>query len=276
MLDAARQIRHAVSIHEVPKSLVFLRDGRPYINSGEISPAPTKYVAWLDLMGSTSIMTRSMAISASFLGKLHSAALESRTEMERSDDLPLEDLRIYPVVDGLYVTCTNQTPLLRFLKRTLSRCAIDFLFARQDLHKFMVRASICLGPVIEGAALCTKSHFYLKANRDYTEHILFGPPVAIAYKQERLAAPFGVYVDASVRVVTPPERPPLSRAHWRWWKLEQRAYDEELAAELYKQLIAFLEWCNKCNTWVLYEREAISRHIDLVHQYFDSELPSDK
>jgi hypothetical protein len=265
-----------VSIQEFPKSLLPLRDGRPFINSSEISAAPVKYVAWLDLMGSTSIMTRSMAVSASFLGKLHSAALQSKTEMEDADDTPLEDLRIYPVVDGLYITCTNQTPLLRFLKKTISRCAFDFIFARQELHKFMVRGSICLGPVVEGAALCTKSHFHLKANPAYAEHILFGPPVAIAYKQERLAAPFGIYVDASIRVVTPPERPPLTYAHWRWWKLEPRTYDEDLAAELYKQLIIFLEWCHKCNTWVLYDREAIARHTDLVRQYFDSGLPSYK
>lgn len=217
-----------------------------------------------------------MAVSASFLGKLHSAALQSRRDMVEAENTPLEDLRIYPVVDGLYITCTNQTPLLRFLKRTLSRCASDFIFARQELHKFMVRGSVCLGPVVEGEALCTKSHFQLKANRSYTEQILFGPPVAIAYKQERLAAPFGIYVDASVRVVAPPERPPLSRTHWRWWKLEQRPYDEDLAAELYRQLLTFLEWCQKCNTWVLYEREAIARHVDLVRQYFDSGLPSDK
>lgn len=61
----------------IPAAIQALKVERPYFNVTEIDEVPVKYVAWLDLMGSESVMQRSMETSAIFLGKLHGAALKT-------------------------------------------------------------------------------------------------------------------------------------------------------------------------------------------------------
>lgn len=248
----------------IPAAVQSLKDERPYFDVSQIAEAPVKYVAWLDLMGSESIMQRSMGVSATFLGKLHTAALRTRDEVLGTQD----DVILYPIVDGVYLTSPKQASLLRAIKDIMRRCALAFIFENKPLYHFMVRCCVAVGPIVEGTALWTTSHHQLRNNPDHSKHILFGPPVAAAYFNERHASPFGVWIDTSARVQSPDGSHPLSCTHWQWWLLDQNSVDTEIAQTLYRHLEQYLLWCQRCDSWLLYPTEDIERHLHLAQQYF--------
>ena len=70
-----------------------------YFDNRGLTPG-TAYVAWIDVMGTESIMLRSMMTVITFIGRLHVAALESCTNPEA--------VRLYPAMDGIYVVSTRQ------------------------------------------------------------------------------------------------------------------------------------------------------------------------
>jgi hypothetical protein len=224
-----------------------------------------KYVAWIDTMGAASIMSRSMGITANFLGKLHTAALRARHELATGDDL-----RIYPVVDGVYVTASRQGSVLAQLKGMIRSLALCFIFEENPLYHFMVRSCIAYGSVWEGNALMTPSHHELCDNPDYTDYILFGPAVAQAEREENLASPFGVWVHESARTLAPAGMHPLTCTHWEWWRFNANPVDTEVATTLVEHLKAYFEWCKQNSTRLLYPDDRIEAHSKLMRQYFQA------
>ena len=69
--------------------------------------------------------------------------------------------------------------------------ALGFIFEDKPEHRFCIRPAIYFEQVIEARSIsdCT---ILFKDNPDYADGILFGTPLARAYKIESLAAPFGV------------------------------------------------------------------------------------
>ncbi len=66
----------------------------------KLIPTPkNEYVAWVDVMGIQSSMSRSIDISANFIFKLHIAALNAKTAK----------LNIYPVMDGFYALSVRRS-----------------------------------------------------------------------------------------------------------------------------------------------------------------------
>jgi hypothetical protein len=247
----------------IPAAVQSCRAERPFFDNSEIPEPQGRYVAWLDTMGAASIMARSMGIAANFLGKLHTAALRTRQEQAAGDDLT-----IYPLVDGCYITASRQGPFLGQLKGMMRKLALTFIMEDDPLFHFMVRCCVAFGPVWEGTAFMTSSNVTLRDNPQYTKQILLGPAVAQAHEGERLASPFGVWVHESARAFAPSTARPIMATHWQWWRFSPNAVDTEIAMTLVQHLNAYLAWCKSNNTWLLYPETQIAVHTQLVTQYF--------
>lgn len=246
-------------------------------------PADAAFVAWIDLLGTSSTMGRSLHETTNAIGKLHMSVLESRLELA-------SQVHVYPLIDGVYLVCEQQKPLLDIIKRLMRRLALNFMQETSNLKLFMPRGCISYGPVVEGRRVLRHINGILAGHADYTRFLLFGPPVARANAGERSAAPFGIWIDEPARTSPPPaER--MQMTQWHWWTHRvrypdntKRAYghgrtgrfdtdehldnDRFLAAELCQRMLSFYAWCKKHHAWIGYPEKSLAEHEALVRQYF--------
>ena len=83
-------------------------------------PSPVnEYVAWVDVMGTKSSMSRSIAETANFIFKLHIAAISAAA-------VNVANVRLYPVMDGVYATAADQPAMLSFLRGLFHAIAVEF------------------------------------------------------------------------------------------------------------------------------------------------------
>jgi len=205
-----------------------------------------------------------MPMTANFLTKLHIAGLEARNSLGQGSGLTL-----YPVVDGLYVTCPKQDSVLTLIKRMMRMLALSFIFETEAFKHFMVRGGLAYGPVWEGSALMTEKHYALRNNPDHAQHILLGPSVTQAHESESNASPFGVWVHESARTFRPAESPhAITTTHWHWWKYKADDVDDILVPTLRDHIKAYLGWCKRNSTYILYRDDRIEAHTRLATQYF--------
>lgn len=92
----------------VPSIAETRKNERSYFDESKMAPPTIMYVCWIDVMGSESIMLRSLSIASNFLMKLHVAALRA------SQAFPVE---LYPIIDGVYACSDSQSTILRFVNR---------------------------------------------------------------------------------------------------------------------------------------------------------------
>jgi hypothetical protein len=247
----------------IPETVEEMRGQRAFFNAAELPAPQMKYVAWLDIMGTDSIMRRSMDITANFLAKLHTASLQVQASLSSP-----EEVQLHPVVDGVYITTPSQRALLTQLTRTLKKLGVTFICEVEPLHCFMVRGCVAFGPVWEARALSTPSHTTLAQHQGYANHILLGPCVTQAFNGERNAAPYGIWIHESARTFGPPGVHALTCTHWHWWKRSADTTARAIASALKEHLLAYLEWCKENSTYLMYEKDRIKAHTELVRQYF--------
>lgn len=248
---------------KVPEAVVAMKSDRPFFSSkGVMDKQGNRYVAWLDLMGTGSMMRRSATIAATFIGKLHSAAIKATKNI--ADDL----VRLYPVIDGVYITSQEQAQVLRVLKQMLTGLALTFVLERNIVHRFMVRGAIAFGPTCEGNDLLTPENWQLNSLPEYAKSICLGIPLTQAFDAEKQAAPYGIWIHESARSFAPTTVHPLTGTHWHWWRYQTAPTDQLLVDCLHSQLLDYLDWCKRHSTYLLYEEPRIDVHRQLVGQYF--------
>lgn len=247
----------------VPKEIRTLRNDRPFFSARgvdeELNP---RYVGWLDLMGTNSMMRRSATIASIFIGKLHSAAIKAARAC------PDDAVRLHPVIDGVYITSDAQAPVLSVLKQMLRSLALSFVLEEKIVHRFMVRGAIAFGPTCEGADLLTPENWQLNSRPEYARSICLGIPLAQAFDAEKAAAPYGIWIHESARAFAPDGTHPLTGTHWHWWKYQTGPTDLTLVTCLHAQLLEYLDWCKRHSTYLLYDEARITAHRQLVDQYF--------
>jgi hypothetical protein len=214
----------------------------------------SEYVAWVDVMGTQVSMSRSINITANFIFKLHIAALRAQ----------VAGMRIYPVMDGFYISTPDKNRMLGFLRNVFRVVAEEFNTAVDEpQHRFMIRGGLAFGPVIHGhdVGQCAAE---LQSNQPYRDSVLLGMPMVQAHLSERDAPPFGVFVHESARVFAPPGIEPL---HWIWWQWKT---DDQGATwnTLRDRLITHLTWCRARAQAILYAEDRIDAHKKMVEQYF--------
>lgn len=226
----------------------------PYFNAAHL-PAPTdEYVAWFDVMGTQASMSRSVKATANFVFKLHAAALQA----------PRAQVRLYPVMDGLYAASPSQEDMLGFLSGVFSALAQEFIDENNALHRFMLRGGLAFGPVIHGAGVGAEASDTLAANGQYRDAILLGMPMVQAHLSEANAPPFGVAVHESARAFAPAGAEPLHVAWWRWSNNTR----SKPWSHLEKALLAHLNWFAERSGPLSYAPERIEAHRKMVPQYF--------
>jgi hypothetical protein len=219
-----------------------------------------EYIGWIDVMGSESIMLRSLRIASNFVMKLHIAAL-------RASKI-INVVELYPVIDGIYLCSSSQKPILQFIDFVYSTLADVFIDETDNFQRFLVRGGLAYGPVMKGSSAlnCCDE---LKSNNAYTKQVLIGPPLTQAFKIEEQSSPFGMAVHESVRSFAPKDERVLSLTHYKWWKYATRSNDSSRAEKVSKILLTYFEWCSKHSLELGYKKESIARHKEIAIEYFD-------
>ncbi len=225
-------------------------------NANSLPQMQSEYVAWVDVMGTQSSMSRSISATANFIFKLHIAALQAATP----------NIRLYPVMDGFYVACRERNAMLDFLRGVFKAVADEFNAETESHHRFCIRGGLAFGPVIHGRD-CGPCALELQSNPAHRDKILLGMPMVQAHLAERGAPPFGVFVHESARVFAPVGIEPL---HWVWWKWGTGSASAQATwATLKSQLSDHLDWCEKRSQTIEYLTERIQAHKNMVTQYFE-------
>ncbi len=240
-------------------SLSEVRHHRPFYDVRKASAPILRYVLWIDLMGSRNMMLRSVARAAIPLMKLHVAALEARKSIA-------DEVELYPMIDGLYAISRSFSPIRRFVGLTFQRLVAEFLTS-DNKERFAVRGGLAYGPVLRGADSMNGAPEAL-VEPHYWNAILIGIPLAQAYRAEKKAPPFGVYIDESARAFAPPKAKPIPLILWRWWEGNEKS--ENFISALTSEIEEYFEWCMGHTADTGYRPKRIEAHRKLGHEYFIS------
>lgn len=225
-----------------------------YFNAAPLPPTTVEYVTWIDVMGTQSSMSRSLKVTANFVFKLHIAALSA----------PHGTVKLYPVMDGLYAACPDQTAMLSFLRAVMTAAAEEFNTTADNQFRFIVRGGLAFGQVYHGSAVPAAASTTLAANAAYRDCILLGMPMVQAHLCEASAPPFGIYVHESARSSSPPGIGPLHQTWWRWDSGPSTAVWSALQASLTN----YFAWCAERSLRIGYADDRIAAHKKMFEQYF--------
>lgn len=213
-----------------------------YFDAREL-PAPTdEYVAWIDVMGIQSHMSRSINVAANFMGKLHVAVL----------DAPLDGVSLYPIMDGLYATSPSRKALEDFLRHILTALAKLFVSEKHCHFQFIVRGAIAYGQIYHGRNIGDAASKRLAEKPGYRASLLLGEPIIHSNQGERNAPPFGVFIHETARTSDDGE----------WWRWFNGQIDP---AELMQRLREHYDWCLKKDS--TYAPERLKAHLDLATKF---------
>jgi hypothetical protein len=230
-----------------------------YFNVRHVSETKPVYVCWLDVMGSQNAMLRSVRTAANFVCKIHDAAL---TEIE---DFADRDVRLFPVMDGVYITSPRQGPLRYFLSRVMRRLAETFLREKTPWFRFLVRGCIAYGPLVDGKDIQPQASYALANHPGYRDSILIGMPLAQAYRGENNAPPFGIFIDESARAFAGENEKTFSFIWWDWYSEAQPRLDPK---EMHTALMDHFDWCKNYVNTIGYNPDRIEAHKRLADEYF--------
>ena len=198
-------------------------------------------------------MSRSLAKSANFIFKLHTAALQA----------PRKNVKMYPVMDGLYVSSPSQDDILVFLNSIFKSVAEEFIREDAMQHRFVIKGALAYGPIIHGCAIPQPASAEMHNSPEYRDALLLGLPMVQAHSNEKMAPPFGIYVHESARTFAPNGDGPL---HFIWWKW--RSQDDERWSTLATNLQQYFDWCEERAGEIEYEVSRIKVHRTMASQYF--------
>lgn len=226
----------------------------PIFNSEWIKNVPSTYVAWVDVMGIQNAMKRSLPTVSNFIFKFQ--MLVSRAEKGM---MPLKTLRL---MDGCYVFAEKAADMKRFLQKLFHGVSDDFISAKKDEHRYLIRGALAYGPLVRGEQIfgeinVTESRELLSNCRD---SMFVGIPVSQAYIGEKEAPPFGLFVHESVRSVNHRD----AFFSQKWLKIYE-AYEN---MDIFPQKVAeYFKFCEDRSCFLDYPKEKISEHQKKFEQY---------
>ena len=224
-----------------------------YYNQSEVGSPSYEYVAWVDIMGTLSSMSRSVETTANFIGKLYVAALKSERD----------SVRLYPVMDGLYAVSENQRSILYFLRQFFTMIAQEFN-SSENRYRFMIRGGISFGPVYHGDMITESASRDLARESGHRDSLLFGMPMIQAYSAEGDAPPYGISVHESARAFCPSGDNVIPH-RWFMWR---HSHNNETWKALKHELNKYLDWCSCRSRQIGYPKEKIEFHKEIANEYF--------
>ena len=218
-----------------------------FFDAKNVPPAENEYVLWLDIMGTKNIMSTSVLTSTIFICKLHVAILEHMKD----------DMKIYPMMDGAYVTAKKPETMEKFVNEVFSDIADSFIKNTENKHRFLVKGALAYGPVVHGESIDKKSSSIFETHDTYLHSVLFGMPMIQANVGEKFAPPFGVYCDESARMAN-------SKFSHVWYKCIK---DEDKRNKLLEALNAYFSYARSHSYELEYSEEKINEHNKKSEQY---------
>lgn len=182
-----------------------------YFNGKKLPHPQLKYVCWLDVMGTKNIMSESVQKSANFIFKLHIALLESKKG--------LDNIFLYPLMDGAYILSSSREEITDFLAKTLSILAVNFSEEQENRHRFLVRGALAFGPVYEGKFIDNSANYIFSEFESYKNSLILGMPITQAFTDEKKAPPFGIYICESARAFAPQGKD-VFKCRWFKWQYQ--------------------------------------------------------
>lgn len=229
--------------------------------SGRHDPSEDMYVAWVDLMGTKQITSRSSAEAAIKTFKFHQAA-KWAYEAVGGDDA---DVEVTPMIDGVYVFCEDQVCLIKYLHNLyglLAKSAIE-----EDEHQFVlaIKGAVAYGPVVMGTNV---DGIVSLADTDHERLTATGLPLVQAFESEGKAPPFGVYVHESARAFAPDGDEPFNFVWNEWFRSSTDEFDRpDLAADLRERLVEYFDYCEANSRRLDYGEDRIAEHRAQVEEY---------
>ncbi len=220
----------------------------PTVDADKLKPS-NKYVCWIDTMGTQNTMSESLAKASNYIIKLHSCLIQAADG--------LETIMIYPVMDGAYITCSNKKDITGVLKKAFAFLASIFLQERDNGKRFVVRASLAFGDIIDGNMITEDVTNHIPT--EYKQKILLGMPIVQAYKSEKNAPPFGIFIHESARKFD--EEHKIQGRTFKWW-------NKEISQNLCEALCDYFEWCRYNSLLLDMEEKKIDNYIKLAKSYF--------
>lgn len=226
---------------------------KPYFDPNKVPAPEERFVAWLNLMGAKSLMASSLKDTSTAIFKTHVCVLDAVR------DIAFQDLRVFPVMDGVYITSTKVGDIKVLLASVLR--VLSNVFLEDSGHpqvQFMVKASVAKGPVYRGEDLLAGSARRLDEKPAYRDSLLIGMPVANAYLTETSAPPFGVAIHDSAKSYFGLTS---SDVWWSWF------YRTDFnPQDFYAEMSAYFSWCrHNCTD---YKPDRITVHDAFAKEYF--------
>lgn len=245
-----------------------------YFNAEFLPEVRGEYIAWCDGMGTGRTLSRSLYQAANSVFKLHSAFSIAQSMSE--------GVRCYAVMDGVYVTCASREGMCKVLRLAFCELGREFINKPGIKHMHMIRAGLAFGPVIHGMDVeerafhgryhgytITRDMFKNSQLSRIRHHILLSPAMVLAYRAEKFAPPFGIYVDNTAKCyqqLVNPADTGFESSLSQWWAGDPGA--KQIARDLYKQIKFYLDKCETHSVGSEYPRERIRTHRELAEEYF--------
>ena len=203
-----------------------------YFDGKQLPEAKRRYVAFVDIMGTQTHMTRSTVSTANFIFKLHAAILDAWKNGK------YQNVFVYPVMDGAYITAARKEDIEKIIVRIFSGIAELQIREKNPIHRFVVRGSIAFGEVIHGHHVPYSASKVFETDLNYKNNILLGPAMVLAYLGEEKAAPFGIYIDSSA--VDSGNGRGFS-VNWKWHKSKVLKIKDGIHQELCEAVLGYFD-----------------------------------
>lgn len=217
-----------------------------------------EYVCWIDMMGTKNAYSLSQYTASIFMAKFHVAILEATKSFSE------KGIHRYPVMDGVYITANDFNTMFAVLQAILESLANTFVQSNDPTKQFLVKGGLAFGTIWHGDEITGEASriFELtQENKDYKEKILLGNPLAVANTVEKLAPPFGIYLDKSVSLSI--GSPSQLYGKWLLWNMDRINGGKDTFVEQVKKYFTYA----KANSYFLeYKEDEIKKHEKLFQE----------
>lgn len=223
----------------------------PKVNTSAFKPKDSSYVCWIDIMGTRAIMSESFEKATNFILRFHAICMQSIRN--------LDTMKCYPLMDGVFLTSQDIDTLKKCIDTLFNNLAKIFCDEELCAHQFIVRGSIAKGGMSYGENIDESICVDIASNNDYKANLLFGMPMIQAYKTEKNAPPFGIYIHESAR-----DYDKLIGRYYGWCK------DADTRTTMMKELKQYFDWCKYYSHYLEMDKNKIDTYKELVEEYFSN------
>ena len=223
-----------------------------YVNTQTLQPTNT-YVCWIDIMGTKNAMSNSFEQASNHILRFHACCIKASNEADST-----YQIRIYPLMDGVFITATELAPLKDVIKRIYEQLSELFITEVNFRHKFVIRGALAYGEISHGEEIDNQVNPDIASNVNYKKQLLFGLPMIQSFTSERNAPPFGVYIHESARIVGK-----LQGRYYEWLR-----DDNERRLSMKESLNQYFDWCKEHHNQLDMEINKIEKYKELINEYF--------